>query len=128
MARRAKVDISSPRGTCVRDEIPRGFHPNFMKECIEMELFYDDGKDTQDEPELEVGDMLDSWNRKMLVEVIMLNKLPIQVMRSWTDGQVRQAIRDIVPAEDFGKLMTQPARSAEVDLASGITSDKRNVQ
>ena len=85
-----------------------------MAECIKDGSLYNDGEDDQDEPELAVGDILESFNRQALMIIIGLNKLPITVMKMWTDGQVRQAIRDIVA--DVTKLLTQPARTGEIGL------------
>ena len=87
-----------------------------MAECIKDGSLYNDGEDDQDEPELSVGDTLEGYNRQALMTIIGLNKLPITVMKKWTDGQVRQAIRDIVA--DVSKLMVQPARTGEMDAAN----------
>lgn len=121
MAIRAKVNISSPRGTCIADQIPRNFQPAFLRQCVAGNLTYDDGSDEQDEPELAVGDILDSWNRQALIQVIAINNLPIQVMKKWTEGQIRQAIRDLVPVDERHALKTGPARVSEVDMSTGIT-------
>ena len=115
MAWRAKTVISSPQGTAATGDVCRSFNPAFLRKCIEQGLCYDDLSDEQDEPELNVGDMLDSLNRGALMVVISLNHLPITVMKKWTDGQIRQAIRDIHP--EVTTLLTQPARSGEVDLS-----------
>ena len=115
MAWRARTVIFSPLGTAATGDICRSFNPAFLRKCIEQGLCYDDLSDDQDEPELNVGDMLDSLNRQALMVVISINKLPITVMKKWTDGQIRQAIRDIHP--EVTTLLTQPARSEEIDLS-----------